>query len=80
MIYVVLWFIVGLFSAMSVWIYDMRGRPYDGSYFDENCVLISIVMIFFGYLSPIIIIAAIMHSNEFITKLIYKIANIGLKK
>lgn len=74
------WFIVGLISAMSIWIYDMRGKPYDGSYFDENCVLISIVMIVFGYLSPIILIAVIMHSNKFITKLIWKIANIGLKK
>lgn len=80
MIYVVLWFIVGLFSAMSMWIYDMRGRPYNGSYFDEDCVLISIVIIFCGYFSPIILITLIMNANKFITKMIWKIANIGLKK
>lgn len=80
MIFLILWFIVGLISTIIVWIYNMRGSDYDESYFDEPTILMSLVMIFLGYLSPIILIAIILHSNKFITKFIWKIANIGLKK
>ena len=74
------WFIVGLISAMILWISDMRGKKFNENYFDSTAILISIILIMFGYISPFMIFWLFTFEKKYFTKLIYKIANIGLKK
>ena len=74
------WFIVGLISAMILWISDMRGKEFNENYFDSTAILISIVLIVLGYVSPFMIFWLFTSEKKYFTKLIYKIANIGLKK
>lgn len=74
------WFIVGLISAMILWISDMRGKEFNENYFDSTAILISIVLIMLGYISLFMIFWLFTSEKKYFTKLIYKISNIGLKK
>lgn len=86
----VIWLLVGLLSVMSIWVYDMRGEPYDEDYFKGE-ILHSIGFILMGGVSFLIVFYFIIvdilqniyekrKSNRIFTKFIYKIANIGIKK
>lgn len=74
------WLIVGLITTIGFWIYDMRGKAYDPSYFDMEGVMLSLLTTVLGYISAIVVIIFWTTSNKFITKMIWRIANIGLKK
>ena len=56
----------------------MRGMPYDEKYFDN--IVIDFMFVIMGALMPVFIIVSFFMYNKRFTKLIYKIANIGVKK
>ena len=59
----------------------MRGKEYDEDYFSEECnFLIMIVMTILGFFSLLIVLFFIVDKKVDFKKLIYKIANIGIKK
>lgn len=73
-----------------MWVYDMRGEPYDENYFKGE-ILHTIILILTGGVSFLIVFYLIAvdtlqniyekrKSNRIFTKFIYKIANIGIKK
>ena len=77
--FIISWFIVGFLSVVGIWIYDMKGQPYDKNYFNDSFGPM-FAMCCFGYITPIILLGFIIASKqEFFTKLIYKIANPGVK-
>ena len=77
------WFLVGVFSLVFFCINDMRGKEFNPNYFDHDDGL-CFFMIFFGYISFIIVCIFLVYEkvyeNKLLSKLIYKIANIGVKK
>lgn len=86
----VIWLLVGLLSVMSMWVYDMRGEPYDEDYFKGE-ILHIIGFIFMGGVTFLFAFGLITvdilqkiyekrKSNGIFTKFIYKIANIGITK
>ena len=80
MIFISTWFGIGFLCMFGAWISDMRGKEFDKDYFSEKNVLLSLFILLLGYLSLIIWICAFNDKNKPFTKLIYKIANIGVKK
>lgn len=74
------WFVVGLISVMIIWISDMRGKEFNENYFEEGSAFVFMVLVIFGYVSPFIVCYVFTSEKKYFTKLIYKIANIGLKK
>ena len=81
---IISWFVIGFISMIFMHLWDMRGEEYDEDYFDETCIFISFVVILLGYISLIFMIFASIYiklkGKKLITKLLYKIANIGVKK
>lgn len=55
LLFLVLWIVVGLVSTIAVWIFDMRGKEFKEDYFDEKCIIYSIVSIALGLITPFII-------------------------
>ena len=65
---------------VGTWIDDMRGEEFDEKYFNLEKILLSLLVWLFGYVSLIIATYIYLYNNRPFTKLIYKIANIGVKK
>ena len=80
MIWLCLWFGTGLLCALIMWIYEMRGKEYNPNFFDEGVLLVSAFLILFGWISALIVLGIIISENHYFVRLIYKIANIGVKK
>lgn len=79
-IFVSSWFIVGFIGMIFSHLHDMRGEEFDENYFNKECVFVSIVMFLFGFIFPIILLFIWIHKKRAITKILYKIANIGISK
>lgn len=79
MMIILSWFVVGIISMITVWIFDMRGKEFNENYFDNGNLFVSFLMIALGYFSPIIIYLSYANDKHYLTKFIYKISNIGLK-
>ena len=73
-----------------MWVYDMRGEPYDENYFKGE-ILHTIILILTGGVSFLIVFYLIAvdtlqniyekrKNKRIFTKFIYKISNIGIKK
>ena len=77
--FIISWFVAGLISIIIVWILELRGKEFDENYFSREHVIVSLVMIIFGYMSFVIIYAALTQDKKYFTRFIYKIANIGIK-
>ena len=78
--FIISWFVAGLISIIIVWILELRGKEFDENYFSREHVIVSLVMIIFGYMSFVIIYAALTQDKKYFTRFIHKIANIGIKK
>lgn len=78
--FVISWFIVGLLSVITIWIMELRGKDYNENYFDKEHIIVSIIMILFGYMSFVIIYAALTQDKKYFTRFIYRIANLGKKE
>lgn len=77
--FIISWFVAGLISIIIVWILELRGKEFDENYFSREHVIVSLVMIIFGYMSFVIIYAALTQDKKYFTRFIHKIANIGIK-
>lgn len=78
--FILLWFAIGFASVVAIWILDMRGKEYDESYFEQGGMLMTaLIMTIFGFISPIIVLIVVTEDKKYFTKLIYKIANFGVK-
>lgn len=81
LIFFISWFVVGFICMFILWIDSMRGAEFDPDFFSQDDVIpVSIILFVFGYISPFIIGAFYMQEKKCFTRLIYKIANIGVKK
>lgn len=78
---IISWFLIGLLCAIDMIILDMRNKPYN----EEKFYLSIYIFIFlFGYVSFAISIFSFIEEKKinikrFFKKLLYKIANIGIK-
>lgn len=79
-IFLVTWFGTGLLAMFIGWVYDMRGQPFDENYFDATTIIMSLFVLILGYIGLLISVSIICYDHGFLTKIIYKIANIGIKK
>ena len=77
-LFLISWFLVGFLSIVFACIKDMRGKEFDPNYFNEGIGVV-LFLIAFGYISVIIVIFCYIYEENYFTKLIYKIANIGVK-
>ena len=80
MIIFITWLVVGILSFFGMAIVEMRGQEYNKYYF-EGTFGVFLLMTLMGYISPIIIVICWITTFEKIsfTRIIYNIANIGLK-
>ena len=78
--FIISWFVVGLISVIVIWILELRGTEFNGDYFDKEHVTVSILLFLLGYISFIIMYAALTQDKKYFTRFIHKIANIGVKK
>ena len=79
--FVISWLVVGFICMFGMWIDSMRGIEFDPDFFyEEDIITVSILLFILGYISLLIIFLALMKDKKYFTKLIYKIANIGVKK
>lgn len=79
-----IWFLCGA-MAICIWIIrDLRGEEYREDYIDENAVMGCFLMLIGGipslFLTMIVLLEDFLIYNTFVTELLYKIANIGVKK
>lgn len=74
------WFGAGFLVMVGIWISDMRGQEFDKNYFDVMNICLSLAAWLLGYISLAIACYIYLHNNKPFTKLMYKIANIGVKK
>lgn len=79
-IVLMIWFGLGLLTDMVLWIRDMRGKPFDEHYFDNELISMSFGLAMLGPISLLSVIILFFAKRKLFTKLIYKIANIGIKK
>lgn len=77
-----LWLFVGLVSMIFLIASDLRGQEYDDDYFDEDVVKVAIIVVLFGFISPLFVLyfftSEKLNKNVF-TYFIYKLVNIGYK-
>ena len=82
-IFLSLWFLVGFVSITCVFLIEMRGHKYDADFFDAYTKERYITGICMGFFVPLIIlydeIKQILEQKKLFTRLLYKIANIGIK-
>lgn len=78
--FIISWFVAGLISVIVIWILELRGTEFDGDYFDKEHVTVSILLFLLGYISFVIMYAALTQDKKYFTRFIHKIANIGIKK
>lgn len=75
------WILSGFISAIIACLCGMRGRPFDENYFNKNNIRAFLRTVIYGYISILIIIYMfIFKKYKPFTHLLYKIANIGIKK
>ena len=79
-LFLISWFITGLVGAILGIASDIRGYEYDEDYFDGEAICAIIVITIAGYLGLIFTIIFILHKRCAFSRLIYNIANIGIKK
>lgn len=77
---IISWLVVGFISMVFTWLCDMRGAEFNKNYFDKDCIMLSFFILIWGYASLIILCCILISKHINFTKLIYKIANIGVKK
>ena len=77
------YFLIGLLSVIWFTVLDCRNQEFDPDYFNYDFVFTCFISILLGYFSPIIIYMACREKKpkkHRLSKLIYKVCNIGVKK
>ena len=81
LILVLSWFAIGFICMFIMWISEMRGKEFNPDFFDEEgTAFVSLMLFLCGYISLILILSFYIEEKNIFTKLVYKIANIGIKK
>lgn len=80
-LFIISWFFAGFISVIWNWFYEMRGEEFNPDYFDIGVIGLSFLFFILGYIS-LILSYFILYANQNkpFTKLIYKLANIGIDK
>ena len=75
-----IWFLCGVISILLWTFRDLRGEEYREDYINEDIVMAYFLILIGGI--PLLFLTMIyfLICNTFVTKLLYKIANIGIKK
>ena len=77
-LFIISWVLVGFLSVILIYIDDIRGKEFDPNYFkDSEGFYLGLIL--FGYISMIIFVFYYICDKKLFIKLIYKIANIGVK-
>jgi lipid-A-disaccharide synthase-like uncharacterized protein len=76
---IISWLLTGFVALFLFLARDLRGEDFDINYFSGEIYFSSIFIILFGYVSLFVVIIFIIIENDIIAKLLYKIANIGIK-
>ena len=82
-IFLITWFLSGILSFIFACVVDMRNKEYDKNYFnDAESVIIALFILFAGYVSIVVVFINYLFfvKNWSFTRLMYNIANIGVKK
>ena len=79
LLFLLSWFGVGLLAVLIMCVYDMRGKKYNPNYFNGHMRTL-ILLILSGYISAVIVLFLYLEESKTLTKLMYKIANIGIEK
>jgi len=77
---IISWVLVGLFSYLVCTLYDLRGTEYDMSYFDGSNLETFLIIVVMGYISLALSFGYIIYKQDCIGKILWKLANIGIKK
>ena len=79
-----IWFLCGVISILLWTFRDLRGEEYREDYINEDIVMAYFLILIGGipslFLTMIFFLEDFLICNTFVTKLLYKIANIGIKK
>ena len=79
-----IWFLCGVISILLWTFRDLRGEEYREDYIDEDVAMAYLLVLIGGipslFLTMILFLEDFLICNTFVTKLLYKIANIGIKK
>lgn len=86
-LFIITWFVIGLVVSLYVLMSCYRGQSYDFVKEDvkgiDDFLLIILILGFItigGYISGVITMIFLIQKKELYIKLIYKIANIGIRK
>ncbi len=88
LLFIISWFVFGFISMLMLATHDLRGKEYNEDYANVKDV---IIVICFGYAGFVVACCVLIFeiikerltyekANRYLTKFIYKIANIGLKE
>jgi len=75
---IISWVFVGFLSFIGACIIDMRGMKYDENYFNDDVIVVFLICLFFGYISPLMMFLSMLPWEKIASKLykwMYKIAN-----
>ena len=76
-LFLILWYPVGLLSAILLFAIDLRGKSYDEDYFTDK-ILPTFLVITCGFFALVLVVFAYSDKYKFFQKLIYRISNIGI--
>ena len=79
--------LVGFMTIIFIIVHDMRGVEFEPKYFDVETIFAMLIVFVCGYLSPLLVwMAWLSETRETrkrkyrITRLLYKLSNIGIKR
>lgn len=80
----ILYLIIGFILMLLWYLKEMRGKDYDEEFFDGERTIGSIIFLFLWLplliLCLLFIAVGFMNEKKYITRLLYKIANVGISK
>ena len=83
-IFVGFWLLCGGIGVFMAIVFELRGEKYNVNFLNEETVVLFLLLLMGGLVTMLIVlikyIVRFLAYNESITKLLYKIANIGLKE
>lgn len=79
-LYIIVWFLGGILTAAYLIVTDLRGKEFNENYFSTEVFFCTLIVIAFGLISAVILIGSEVHEKKAISKILYKLANIGYNK
>lgn len=79
-IFIIIWLSVGFIGMIFMHLQEMRGKEFGKNYFNKECIIVSIFAMIFGCALPVILFICWCKDKKPFTRLLHKIANIGVNK